>query len=109
MKHIKLFEQFINEATDFKVGDLVRVYSKSSSAPKLVGYGVLTKVNKSSISYAVLGTGKDLNGDQPDKSFGGLKNGMSADEIRDLAGSGNGASGFKISDTESWVPNIKNL
>jgi hypothetical protein len=118
MKHIKTFESFINEETlnesNFSIGDLVKYFSNSSSAPKVPSFGVITKVNAQSVSMRILGAWYPKNGgtdDQPNTAMppdSGLRNGMSDDEIRNLPG-GTGVSGYKIKDITPWVPNITNI
>ena len=118
MKHIKTFESFLNEATlneaNFAVGDLVRYFSNSSSAPKIPSFGVITKVNAQSVSMKILGAWYPKNGgtdDQPNTAMpdnSGLENGMTDAEIRNLPG-GTIVSGYKIKDITSWVPNITNI
>jgi hypothetical protein len=114
MKHVKTFESFLNEAaTNFVVGDLVKYFSNSSSAPKVPAFGVITKVNNLSASMKILGAwypkygGTDDQPNTPMPPNSGLENGMTADEIRNL--SGNVVNGYKIKDLTPWTPNIKNI
>lgn len=118
MKHMHTFESFLTEAqlneANFAIGDLVRHFSNSSSAPKVPSFGIITKVNASSVSMKILGAWYSKNGgtdDQPNTAMppnSGLRNGMLDDEIKNLLG-GTGVSGYKIKDIKPWVPNITNI
>jgi len=118
MKHVKTFENFLNEETlnesNFSIGDLVKYFSNSSSAPKVPSFGVITKVNAQSVSMRILGAWYPKNGgtdDQPNTAMpsnSGLENGMLDNEIKNLPG-GTNVSGYKIKDITPWVPNITNM